>query len=74
MRMTGAILWRLISLLGWAASLAALGADDDSAGQYYTVKVWGADDGLTEGSVTDVAQTPGGIFVGRHSLWQRAAV
>lgn len=43
----------------------AFGAEDDSPGQYYTVKVWGADDGLTEGSVTDVAQTPEGyLWVG----------
>jgi signal transduction histidine kinase/ligand-binding sensor domain-containing protein len=39
--------------------------EDDSAGQDYIVKVWGADDGLTEGSVTDVAQTPEGyLWVG----------
>jgi signal transduction histidine kinase/ligand-binding sensor domain-containing protein len=37
----------------------------DSAGQEYVVKVWGADDGLTEGSVTDAAQTPEGyLWVG----------
>ena len=37
----------------------------DSAGQDYVVRVWGADDGLTEGSVTDVAQTPEGyLWVG----------
>jgi signal transduction histidine kinase/ligand-binding sensor domain-containing protein len=35
---------------------------DDSGGRYYIVKVWGADDGLTEGSVTDVAQTPEGYL------------
>ena len=39
--------------------------EDDSAGQDYVVKVWGADEGLTEGSVTDVAQTPEGyLWVG----------
>lgn len=42
-----------------------LTAEDDSAGQGYVIKVWGADDGLTEGSVTDVAQTPEGyLWVG----------
>ena len=35
---------------------------DDSASQDYVVKVWGADDGLTENSVTDVAQTPEGYL------------
>jgi signal transduction histidine kinase len=40
-------------------------SEDDSAGQDYIVKVWGADDGLTESSVTDVAQTPEGyLWVG----------
>ena len=39
--------------------------EDDSASQDYVVKVWGADDGLTESSVTDVAQTPEGyLWVG----------
>lgn len=39
--------------------------ENDSASQDYTVKVWGADDGLTESSVTDVAQTPEGyLWVG----------
>ena len=39
--------------------------EDDSVGQYYVVKVWGADDGLAESSVTDVAQTPEGyLWVG----------
>jgi signal transduction histidine kinase len=34
-------------------------------GRDYVVKVWGADDGLTESSVTDVAQTPEGyLWVG----------
>jgi signal transduction histidine kinase/ligand-binding sensor domain-containing protein len=38
---------------------------NDSEGQDYVVRVWGADDGLTEGSVTDVAQTPEGyLWVG----------
>ena len=42
-----------------------LAGDNDSAGQDYVIKVWGADDGLTEGSVTDVAQTPEGyLWVG----------
>lgn len=39
--------------------------EDDSTGQYYVVKVWGADEGLLEASVTDVAQTPEGyLWVG----------
>jgi len=43
----------------------ALADESDSAGQDYVIKVWGADDGLTEGSVTDVAQTPEGyLWVG----------
>ena len=46
-------------------SFAARAAGDDSAGQYYTIKVWGADEGLVEASVTDVAQTPEGyLWVG----------
>jgi len=54
-----------MTLLCLTLSLVALGAEEDSAGRYYTVKVWGADDGLTEGSVTDVAQTPEGyLWVG----------
>jgi signal transduction histidine kinase len=32
------------------------------AGQDYVIRVFGADDGLTEGSVTDVAQTPEGYL------------
>ena len=48
-----------------AFPILAPAAEDDSANQYYTVKVWGADDGLAEGSVTDVAQTPEGyLWVG----------
>ena len=40
-------------------------AESDPVSQYYVVKVWGADDGLTEGSATDVAQTPEGyLWVG----------
>src|ERR1700743_3308824 len=42
-----------------------LRADDLAAEQDYTVKVWGADEGFTEGSVTDVNQTPEGyLWVG----------
>ena len=45
---------------------AAASADQShSAGHDYLVKLWGADDGLTESSVTDVAQTPEGyLWVG----------
>jgi signal transduction histidine kinase/ligand-binding sensor domain-containing protein len=43
----------------------ALEPQDNSANREYVVKIWGADDGLTEGSVTDVAQTPEGyLWVG----------
>lgn len=35
---------------------------DEPVGQYYVVKVWGADDGFAEGSVTDVNQTPDGYL------------
>ena len=39
--------------------------ENDAASRYYMVKVWGADEGLTEGSATDVAQTPEGyLWVG----------
>jgi len=39
--------------------------EDSSVNRDYVVKVWGADDGLTEGSVTDVAQTSEGyLWVG----------
>ena len=39
--------------------------EDDPAGQDDVVKLWGADEGLTESSVTDVAQTPEGyLWVG----------
>jgi signal transduction histidine kinase/ligand-binding sensor domain-containing protein len=59
------VLWRLVSLLCVIAPFIALGTGEDSPGQYYTIKVWGADEGLTEGSVTDVAQTPEGyLWVG----------
>ena len=44
--------------LFFLAPQAALPASTDiSTSQDYLVKVWGADEGLTEGSVTDVAQT-----------------
>src|SRR4051812_2317315 len=51
----------------WAACPPALaaGTEDDSVGQYYVVKVWAAEDGFAESSVTDVAQTPEGyLWVG----------
>jgi len=44
-----------------AFSLAEEG-NPSPARQNYVVKVFGADDGLTEGSVTDVAQTPEGYL------------
>lgn len=49
--------------LFFLAPQAALPASTDtSTSQDYLVKVWGADEGLTEGSVTDVAQTPEGYL------------
>jgi signal transduction histidine kinase/ligand-binding sensor domain-containing protein len=61
----GNLLWRLILLLGLMGAFVASGAEDYSASQYYTIKVWGADEGLVEASVTDVAQTPEGyLWVG----------
>jgi signal transduction histidine kinase len=54
-----------MALLSLVLPRAALAVGEDSPGQYYTIKVWGADEGLTEGSVTDVAQTPEGyLWVG----------
>lgn len=53
--------WPLV-LLGLASPALAFAGEDDPANQYYVVKVWGADDGLTEGSVTDVAQTREGYL------------
>jgi signal transduction histidine kinase/ligand-binding sensor domain-containing protein len=54
---------RLFALLCLAVPLSAYAAN--STRQDYLIKVWGADDGLTEGSVTDVAQTPEGyLWVG----------
>lgn len=42
-----------------------LATANQMASRDYVIKVWGADDGLTEASVTDVAQTPGGyLWVG----------
>jgi signal transduction histidine kinase/ligand-binding sensor domain-containing protein len=58
-------MWRWFWLLWLAAPLLARGAGESSIGQYYAIKVWGADEGLTEGSVTDVGQTPEGyLWVG----------
>jgi len=55
----------LVLVVGIALPPVAFADEDDSAGQDYVVKVWGADEGLTEGSVTDVAQTPEGyLWVG----------
>ena len=59
------LLLRLLMLAfpAWPLALTAVG--DDSASKDFVVKVWGTDDGLTEGSVTDVAQTPEGyLWVG----------
>ena len=56
--------WLMLAV-GLARPADSFADEDDSAGQDYVVKVWGADEGLTEGSVTDVAQTPEGyLWVG----------
>lgn len=50
---------------GLLAPLVSAAEEDDSAGQDYVIKVWGPDEGLTESSVTDVAQTAEGyLWVG----------
>ena len=56
--------WFALFLCG-ATPFLASADEDDTANQDYIIKVWGADDGLTEGSVTDVAQTSEGyLWVG----------
>src|ERR1700722_3988903 len=55
----------LMAVFFFIASPSFAPAQEESAGQYYVVKVWGADEGFTEGSVTDVNQTPEGyLWVG----------
>jgi signal transduction histidine kinase/ligand-binding sensor domain-containing protein len=49
-------------LLSCVGALYAATPAEEVAAQHYIVKVWGADDGLTERSVTDVAQTPEGYL------------
>src|SRR5436190_1046826 len=52
-----------LALAGCMASAMPGRAGEGASGdQGYIVKVWGADDGLTEGSVTGVAQTPEGYL------------
>jgi hypothetical protein len=52
-------------LLCVAFPFLAIAEENNSVSQYYTIKVWGADEGLLEASVTDVAQTPEGyLWVG----------
>jgi signal transduction histidine kinase/ligand-binding sensor domain-containing protein len=53
---------RLVMLFCLASVTVGTAGEDTSGDQRYIVKVWGADDGLTEGSVTDVAQTPEGYL------------
>ena len=43
-------------------TVLAASIEDDSVSQYYVVKVWAAEDGFAESSVTDVAQTPEGYL------------
>src|ERR1035441_9624536 len=45
--------------------ILAVAEETNSVSQFYTIKVWGADEGLVEASVTEVAQTPEGyLWVG----------
>ncbi len=58
------VISRLVLLVGILLFFPAAG-DHAAASQNYVIKVWGPDDGLTEDSVTDVAQTPEGyLWVG----------
>jgi signal transduction histidine kinase/ligand-binding sensor domain-containing protein len=52
----------LLAFLFCAATAISTLGQDASPGQYYVVKVWGADEGFAEGSVTDVNQTPEGYL------------
>jgi signal transduction histidine kinase/ligand-binding sensor domain-containing protein len=55
---------RLVLLISLLLFFAAADGNAD-ASENYVIKVWGPDDGLTEDSVTDVAQTPEGyLWVG----------
>ena len=55
----------LLTGVCFAASTVAPASAETSSPQDYLVRVWGADEGLTEGSVTDVAQTSEGyLWVG----------
>jgi signal transduction histidine kinase/ligand-binding sensor domain-containing protein len=63
MRLSRRTLGRALMLLAFVESpihpaVAETGSPDHS----YTVRVWGADDGLAERSVTDIAQTPEGYL------------
>ncbi len=49
-------------LLVCALPIFASVVSDATAGESYVVNVWGPDNGLTEDSVTDVAQTPEGYL------------
>ncbi len=51
----------LLVLMIWALAQGAV-TEEPAANPYYLVKVWGADDGFAEGSVTDVNQTPEGYL------------
>lgn len=56
-----AVGWRMI-LSFLLSSGALLAAEEDPPGQDYVLKVWDADNGLAEASVTDVAETPEGYL------------
>ena len=55
--------WLMLAICLALPSLAF--ANDNSAGSYYVVNVWGPEEGLTGDSVSDVVQTPEGyIWIG----------
>ncbi|HEX3627259.1 MAG TPA: two-component regulator propeller domain-containing protein [Verrucomicrobiae bacterium] len=56
---------RRLMLLIFAIPTFAGAVEPQGSNRDYVIKVWGADDGLTESSVTDIAQTPEGyLWVG----------
>ncbi len=57
----GRLILRLMLLICFVPIVATPAEPLDSS-LNYVIRVWGPDDGLTEGSVTDVAQTPEGYL------------
>ena len=58
----GRMLGRLILLIFAVVPMVAAAREPLDSRQDYVIRVWGPDDGLTESSVTDVAQTPEGYL------------